>query len=131
MPEHIEALAIKFLKFGLVGFTGLVIDFATTYLAKEKLKWNKYIANSLGFTLASINNFVLNRIWTFESLDPEIGWQFSKFMLVAFIGLLLNNLIVYLLTDRVKFNFYLSKLFAIVTVFLWNFLLNYLYTFRG
>lgn len=131
MPENIETLAIKFLKFGLVGFSGLIIDFGTTYLAKEKLRWNKYIANSLGFTLASVNNFILNRIWTFESLDPEVGWQFSKFMLVAVIGLLLNNLIVYLLTDRVKFNFYLSKLFAIVTVFLWNFLLNYLYTFRG
>ncbi|WP_206077579.1 GtrA family protein [Pontibacter sp. SGAir0037] len=130
MPENIQALVLKFLKFGLVGFSGLVIDFGVTFLVKEKLKWNKYVANSMGFILASVNNYTLNRIWTFNSLDPEIGWQFSKFMLVAVIGLFFNNLIVYLLTERVRFNFYLSKFFAIVIVFLWNFLINYLYTFN-
>ncbi|QCR25100.1 glycosyl transferase family 2 [Pontibacter sp. SGAir0037] len=123
-------MVLKFLKFGLVGFSGLVIDFGVTFLVKEKLKWNKYVANSMGFILASVNNYTLNRIWTFNSLDPEIGWQFSKFMLVAVIGLFFNNLIVYLLTERVRFNFYLSKFFAIVIVFLWNFLINYLYTFN-
>lgn len=131
MPENIQALILKFLKFGLVGFSGLLIDFGITYLVKEKIRWNKYVANSFGFTLASINNYLLNRIWTFQSLDPEIGWQFSKFMLVAVVGLFINNLIIYFLNDRVKLNFYVSKFLAIVIVFLWNFLVNYFYTFNG
>ncbi|EJF10424.1 GtrA family protein [Pontibacter sp. BAB1700] len=86
MSEGIGAFFLKFLKFGLVGFTGLVIDFGVTFLVKEKLRWNKYVANSLGFILASINNYILNRLWTFHSMDPEIGWQFSKFLLVAVAG---------------------------------------------
>ncbi|WP_255594301.1 GtrA family protein [Pontibacter sp. HSC-14F20] len=129
MSEGIGAFFLKFLKFGLVGFTGLIIDFGVTFLVKEKLRWNKYVANSLGFILASINNYVLNRLWTFHSHDPEIGWQFSKFLLVAVAGLVINNLIVYLLTEKAKLNFYVSKFIAIVLVFIWNFLLNYLYTF--
>ena len=129
MTENIQSIFFKFLKFGVVGFSGLVLDFGITYAAKEKLRWNKYIANSLGFLVASVSNYYLNRIWTFHSADPEIGWQFSKFLLIAVIGLLLNNFIVYLLTDRGKFNFYIAKLGAIVIVFFWNFSVNYIYTF--
>ncbi|WP_018479574.1 GtrA family protein [Pontibacter roseus] len=129
MSESIEAFLLKFLKFGLVGFSGLVLDFGVTFVAKERLRWNKYIANSLGFIVASVNNYILNRLWTFHSADPDIGWQFSKFLGVALAGLLLNNLIVYLLTEKAKLNFYLAKFIAIVVVFVWNFLLNYLYTF--
>lgn len=129
MTESVPTLFFKFLKFGLVGFSGLLLDFGVTYIAKEKLRWNKYIANSLGFLLASGSNYYLNRVWTFHSLDPEIGWQFSKFLFVAVVGLLLNNLIVYLLTDRARLNFYIAKFGAIVLVFFWNFSVNYIYTF--
>ncbi|WP_266203073.1 GtrA family protein [Pontibacter kalidii] len=129
MSESIQSLFFKFLKFGVVGFSGLLLDFGATFLAKEVLRWNKYVANSLGFLLASASNYYLNRIWTFHSHDPEIGWQFSKFLAAALVGLLLNNLIIYLLTDRAKLNFYVSKFIAVVLVFFWNFSINYLYTF--
>ncbi|GAB3529266.1 GtrA family protein [Pontibacter brevis] len=129
MSESLLNLFLKFLKFGVVGFSGLVLDFGITYIAKERLRWNKYVANSLGFLVASISNYYLNRIWTFHSADPEVGWQFSKFLLVAVIGLLLNNFIVYLLTERAKLNFYIAKFGAIVIVFFWNFSINYFYTF--
>ncbi|RIJ43103.1 GtrA family protein [Pontibacter oryzae] len=131
MSDSFQNLFFKFFKFGVVGFSGLVLDFGVTFLAKEVLRWNKYVANSLGFLLASASNYYLNRIWTFHSSDPEIGWQFSKFLIVALIGLLLNNLIIYLLTDRLRLNFYIAKFCAIVLVFFWNFSINYLYTFTG
>ena len=130
MSESIEVLLLKFLKFGLVGISGTVLDFGITYLAKEKLLWNKYIANSFGFIVAVTNNYTLNRIWTFHNTDPAIGLQFSKFVVVALGGLFLNNLILYLLTERVRLNFYISKLGATMLVVFWNFGLNYLYTFR-
>jgi len=129
MPENINSLFFKFLKFGLVGFLGLIIDFGVTYAVKEKLRWNKYLANSLGFIIACINNYILNRAWTFENTDPAVGWQFSKFLFVAVVGLVLNNLLIYLLTERLRLNFYPAKLVAIILVFFWNFSLNYFYTF--
>lgn len=129
MSDSIQSLFFKFLKFGLVGFSGLLLDFGVTFLAKEQLRWNKYVANSLGFLLATCSNYYLNRIWTFHSHDPEIGWQYSKFLAAAVVGLLLNNFIIYLLTERAKLNFYVSKFIAIILVFFWNFFINYLYTF--
>ncbi|PSR54417.1 glycosyl transferase family 2 [Adhaeribacter arboris] len=130
MFETLPALIIKFLKFGIVGFSGLVLDFSFTYLVKEKLRWNKYLANSLGFTIACVSNYFLNRIWTFRSADPSIALQFSKFLLISLGGLILNNLIVYLLSEKAQLNFYVAKLCAIILILFWNFSFNYLYTFN-
>ena len=129
MPDVLESVLLKFLKFGLVGLTGTILDFGVTYLVKEKLRWDKYVANSCGFVVAVTNNYFLNRIYTFQSADPGIGWQYGKFMAVALFGLAVNNFIIYLLTERARFNFYVAKLSATFIVFIWNFGLNYLFTF--
>jgi putative flippase GtrA len=120
---------IKFLKFGVVGFSGIFVDFGVTYLLKEKLKIHKYIANSLGFIVATISNYLLNRYWTFSNGNGARLEQFGKFFGIALVGLVFNNLIIYALNDKLKMNFYLSKVFAIAVVSLWNFFANYLYTF--
>ena len=43
----------QFFKFCVVGGSGVFVDFGITYLCKEWLKLNKYVANSLGFLCAS------------------------------------------------------------------------------
>lgn len=125
-----ELLLWKFLKFCIVGSSGMIIDFGTTWLLKEKVKINKYIANSTGFILAVTSNYLLNRCWTFHSENAQIATEYLSFILISIAGLGINNLVLYLLTDRMKLNFYLSKLFAIGVVTLWNFYMNYLFTFR-
>ncbi|CEA16848.1 putative membrane protein [Fermentimonas caenicola] len=123
-------LIIKFLKFGIVGLSGTAIDFLFTWICKEKLKWNKFISNSIGFSIAATSNYILNRIWTFESNNPEVSREYLSFFFISSIGLALNNLFVFLFNEKLKFNFYLSKAFAITLVAIWNFIPNYLFTFR-
>ena len=122
---------LQFIKSCVVGGTGVVVDFGITFLFKEKLKLNKYIANSLGFMAAASTNYLLNRWWTFRSHDPEVAQQYVQFVGISAIGLILNNIIIYLLNDKARLNFYLSKLIAIGLVTLWNFFMNYYFTFTG
>jgi putative flippase GtrA len=114
-----------------VGLSGMIIDFGLTWLLKEKFKLNAYLANSAGFIAAASSNYFWNRIWTFESSSTEISREYFSFVLIAIIGLLINNGVIYLLTKRWKMNFYLAKLFAIAVVTLWNFSMNFLITFAG
>lgn len=124
------AFITKLLKFGVVGFSGILVDFGVTYLLKEKTRVHRYIANSLGFATAATTNYLLNRIWTFSSTNPDVLVEYAQFFTIALIGLLLNNLIVYLLSDlKLKINFYIAKGIATIVVFLWNFTMNYLFTF--
>jgi putative flippase GtrA len=56
-----KLLFSKLLKFGIVGCSGMIIDFGMTYLCKEILKINKFISNGIGFILAATSNYFLNR----------------------------------------------------------------------
>ena len=121
---------LKFLKFGVVGFSGVFVDFGVTYLFKEIIKINKYVSNAIGFICAATSNYILNRIWTFQSENTDVATEYGKFMLVSVIGLGINSLTLYILTDKLKWNFYLSKIFAIGMATLWNFFANLLFTFK-
>ena len=121
---------IKMIKFGLVGFLGMMIDFGTTWLCKEKLKWNKYIAKGCGFTLAVICNYSINRRWTFTSSNPLWLKEFIIFVTVSLIGLMLNTTFLYFFHQKKDKSFYLAKMMAIVIVFIWNFLANNFFTFK-
>ena len=125
-----KILLLKFIKFCAVGFSGMVIDFGTTWLLKEKAGVNKYIANSAGFILAATSNYIWNRLWTFQSENNQIAFEYLSFIIISVIGLGINNLVVFIFSDKLKFNFYFSKLIAIGVVTIWNFIMNYLITFR-
>ncbi|MCD4729062.1 MAG: GtrA family protein, partial [Bacteroidales bacterium] len=74
-------------------------------------------------------NYILNRIWTFHSHDPEVMIEYTQFFAISMIGLGINTLILWILVSKYKKHFYLSKLFAIGVVTIWNFLANYFITF--
>lgn len=120
----------RFLKFAMVGLSGVAIDFFTTWFCKEKLRLNKYIANSLGFCCAVTTNFILNRYWTFAGNAHPFAEQFAKFAMVSLAGLLINNVLLYLLSKYIKNNFYLIKLTVTGLVFFWNYFINFLFTFN-
>ena len=120
---------LKFLKFGAVGFSGVFVNFGVTWFFKEVCKLNKYISNILGFIAAATTNYLLNRWWTFQSTNPQVGTEYAKYFLVSVIGLGIDTLTVYLLNGKLKWNFYLSKVFAIGAATLWNFFGNLLFTF--
>ncbi len=120
---------IKFIKFGLVGCSGLVIDFSITWLCKEKFRLNKYLSNSIGFCFGVVNNYFLNKYFTFHNNDTNISSQFLSFLIISLIGFSLNNFFLYLLQKKTKINFYICKGIVTMIVFIWNFSANTLYTF--
>jgi len=120
--DHI--LIEKAIKFAVVGFSAFIIDFGTTYLLKEKAKANKYVANTCAFVLSASYNFVLNKFWSFGSNDPEILRQAIIFAISMTTGLLIATGLIYIFSDRMKLNFYISKLMAVSIVMVWNFGMN-------
>ena len=120
---------LKFIKFCIVGFSGVFVDFGITYFFKEVMKLQKFVANAIGFTTAATTNYMLNRVWTFDSHNPQVFQEFSRFFIIGLIGLGINSAIIWLMNEKFKVNFYLSKLVATVIVTGWNFLINAYFTF--
>ena len=120
---------LKMIKFGLTGLLGMALDFGVTWLCKEQLKWNRYVANGCGFTLAVSCNYIVNRLWTFNSNNPLWLNEFARFLLISLVGLVLNTGFLYLLHQKKQQNFYVAKFLAILIVFVWNFTANFFFTF--
>jgi putative flippase GtrA len=121
---------LPIVSFGLVGCSGIVIDFSVTWLLKEKANLNKYIASSAGFCMAVVTNYLLNKQFTFHNSVGQPATQFIKFAAVSIAGLLLSNVLLWLLQKKTSFNFYISKMLVIGIVFFWNYTANAFFTFK-
>lgn len=119
------------LKFSFAGLIGVVTNFILTALLKEYIKLDKFFSNSIGLLFALSLNFFLNKTLTFD-----INYQNNVFPIISFVSISLasiyfNHKIVFLCTQRLKINFYLSKSFAVIILFFWNYILHSKITFNN
>ncbi|WP_313898042.1 glycosyltransferase [Nodosilinea sp. LEGE 07298] len=122
----------RFLRFGLVGLSGVVVDMVILYLLHSTLGLPLTRSKIVAAEVAIINNFIWNDAWTFADVSMlQRGWsarlkRFLKFNLVCLAGLVLNVLVlnvVYNLVFGQRWA-YLANLVAIAIVTFWNFWLN-------
>jgi putative flippase GtrA len=80
----------QFLRFGVVGGVGFVVDTATVY---SLLNWlGLYGAGVAGFVTAASANWLLNRIWTFRGQGTGSAHrQWAMFMVTNLAGFVLNR----------------------------------------
>lgn len=133
--NKLQTIILKFIKFGVVGASGMVVHFGVLYLLRDVAHINQYVANTIGFITAATTNYFLNRIWTFRSHEKQVAVEYLKFILVSVIGLGINNGTLWL-TGRLlpdwnsDWRFYILWVFAVGVTTLWNFFGNMLFTFR-
>jgi dolichol-phosphate mannosyltransferase len=125
----------RFMRFGLVGLSGVVVDMAVLYLLHSTasplgLAWGLTRSKIIASEVAILNNFIWNDRWTFRDMaggQNSLGqWakRFLKFNLICLLGLTLNVLTLNLLFNLFGINPYLANLIAIVLVTFWNFWIN-------
>ncbi|NER35386.1 MAG: glycosyltransferase [Oscillatoria sp. SIO1A7] len=122
----------RFVRFGVVGFSGVFVDMAVLYLLSDPstLAWGLTRSKIIAAEVAIANNFLWNDAWTFADISRgQKGWRqrgkrFLKFNIVCLVGLTLNVLLLNLLFNLFGVNRYLANLIAIAAVTVWNFWLN-------
>ncbi len=120
----------KFLRFGIVGFSGVFVNMAVFYVLRNSLYWELTRSLIVAAELAIISNFFWNDLWTFGDISkrqPGNRQRFKrllKFNVICLMGLIMNVLLVNLLFNVFGMNEYLANLIAIAAVTLWNFWIN-------
>jgi dolichol-phosphate mannosyltransferase len=126
----------RFLQFGLVGLTGVVVDMGLLYLLSDPtmMGWGLTRSKIIASELAIVNNFLWNDAWTFGDIARhQQSWvlkfkRFTKFNLVCLMGLTLNVILLNLMFNFLFANFtwgrYAANLIAIAIVTFWNFWIN-------
>ncbi len=125
-------LASRFVRFGLVGLSGVAIDMGLLYLLSDprSLGWGLTRSKMIAAEAAIINNFAWNDLWTFR--DRRGGQRMAsaalirllKFNAICLAGLILNVILLNVQFNLLGMNRYLANAVAIALVTAWNFLVN-------
>ncbi|MHC5727603.1 MAG: glycosyltransferase, partial [Nostoc sp.] len=116
----------RFLRFGLVGFSGVFVDLTVFYLLRTVIHLGLTRSTILSAGVAIINNFLWNDLWTFSDIsqrqhDPHQRFKrFLKFSAICLAGVILQALIINFLYNVLGINKYLAKLIAIAVATIWN-----------
>jgi dolichol-phosphate mannosyltransferase len=122
----------RFMRFAVVGLSGVLVDMAILYLLHSTLGLALTRSKLVAAEVAIINNFIWNDAWTFADVrlqqqgGPARLKRFLKFNLICLGGLVLNVMVLNLVYNLVFGQRwpYLANLIAIALVTLWNFWLN-------
>jgi putative flippase GtrA len=119
----------KLVAFGVVGLIGTGAHYATLILLVEVVGLGAVAATTAGFAVGALVNYLLNYRFTFKSGKAHLEAG-PKFFLVALVTGLLNSLLVALGVEVLGVHYLPVQIVATLIVFLANFALNSLWTFR-
>jgi len=110
-------------RYALVSSVALAVDVGLLYLLTEKVGLNYLVSASLAFLCGLTVNYLLSLGFVFSASRLNRRREFLLFSLIGLLGLVLNDLIIYLLV-MVQVWYMTAKLAAAVAVFFFNFFLR-------
>lgn len=114
---------LQLFRYGFVGGIAFVVDYGTLFLLTNYAGVPYLLSAAIAFILGLITNYLLSISWVFRRNESMKSWQeFLWFAIIGVVGLLFNEIIMYLGTDILQLHYMLSKLISTVIVFFWNFL---------
>jgi len=124
----------QFVKFGIVGASGFIVNLAVFTLLQLPLSIPQrqhayYVIFSVGFLAGGVSNYILNRIWTFRSTGHAVR-EGVQFLSVSTIALCVSLLVSYLAAPELGKGHKLWFVSTCAGIFV-NFFVNKYWTFRS
>lgn len=127
-----RSLFVDMIKYGTVSVIALIVDFGTLLVLNLVFNVNYLMSASVGFTLGLIVNFFLSNERVFAG--PRIKNKtvnFAAFALIGVVGLVANDVIIWLCHGVLHLSVFISKCIAVAVVFFWNFLARRQFLYQG
>lgn len=112
----------EFIRYTLASAIALLVDLLTLYALTEWFGAHYLISASAGFVLGAVIAYILSIYWCFSHRScNDTRVEFLLFVIIGLSGLLLNNMMMWALTDLVGIYYMYSKFFTTGAVFLFNY----------
>ncbi len=112
----------QFMKFGVVGVIAFVIDYGLLALLTEAFGVNYLISATVSFTVSVVFNYLASMRYVFtHKADMSRCREFAIFVTLSLIGLIINNLCLWLGVEFLGIHYLITKIGATIIVMVWNF----------
>jgi putative flippase GtrA len=122
---------LQLVRFGLVGGFGFVVNLAVYSLFVHPIGVDYRVAAVAAWLVAVLNNFVLNRHWTFDARGGVAQTQAARFIVVSLVAFGVNLLLLTLFVESAGVAKVPAQALAVAASMPFNFLGNKLWTFRA
>lgn len=121
LVERTDSTTVQFIRYGLVAAIAFVFDFGTYALLVRGFDMHSVLAATLGFSFGLIVNYLLSILWVFKERARSKQVEMIAFFVIGIIGLILTDIIIWILAIEMHQDELLAKLIATAIVFFWNF----------
>src|SRR5271154_7355092 len=121
---------LQLVRFGVVGGVGFVVNLIVFTLLVHAAGVDYRLANVVAWLVAVINNFVLNRHWTFDARDGRAHWQAVRFLAVSLLAEAFSLLLLTAFVEGANIAKVPAQAIAVACSMPLNFLGNKLWSFR-
>jgi putative flippase GtrA len=118
------------MRFGIVGGVGFVVNVAVYTLFVHSAGFDYRAANVVAWLVAVVNNFLLNRHWTFDAREGRAHAQAVRFLLVSLVAEAVSLLLLTALVEGAGIAKVPAQAMAVAASMPLNFLGNKLWSFR-
>jgi putative flippase GtrA len=123
---------LQLVRFGLVGGIGFVVNVAVYAALVHGAGFEYRVASVAAWLVAVLNNFVLNRHWTFDARDQgRAHHQAMRFLLVSLLAEIVSLLLLTVFVESAHLAKVPAQALAVAISMPFNFLGNKLWTFRS
>ncbi len=122
---------LQLIRFGLVGGVGFVINVAVYSICVHGIGLDYHLAAVFAWLVAVINNFALNRRWTFDARTGPTHFQAIRFLTISLVALGFSLLVLMLLVENAGVAKIPAQALAVAASMPLNFLGNKLWSFRA
>jgi putative flippase GtrA len=121
---------LQLVRFALVGGVGFVVNVAVYALFVHSAGLDYRAASVVAWLVAVVNNFVLNRHWTFDAREGRAHFQAIRFLLVSLVAEGFSLLLLTVLVESAGIAKIPAQALAVAASMPLNFLGNKLWSFR-
>jgi putative flippase GtrA len=122
---------VQLVQFGIVGAIGFVVNIGVYALCVHAAAIDYHVAAAVAWLVAVLNNFLLNRHWTFNAGDGRAHHQAARFLIVSLIAFGFSQLLLTLFVEVVSLPKVPAQALAVSLAMPLNFLGNKLWSFRS
>ncbi|MFP4403754.1 MAG: GtrA family protein [Candidatus Woesearchaeota archaeon] len=115
----------NFLYYTLICFFVFLVDIIILYVLTSFVGIYYFYSAVISFSLGAFLNYILSIRFIFkDSKLPNKILEFGIFLFIGIFGLIINQGILWMMTEIVGLYYIFSKIFSSMIIFLWNYFLR-------